>query len=86
VNALRAKDRNDVISRDYHLLVADLAALTPGRAAPVVLLNANVCELLEPKLKQDGFNVLNAGSLVYFPANGHQATFRKQFGEILNRL
>ena len=47
-----------------------------------VLIKANVCKLLEPKLKRDGFNVLNKGRCVYFPASGQQLIFDRQFGEI----
>ena len=50
---------------------------------PSILLKANVCKLLEPKLKGDGFNVLNKGRCVYFPASGQQLVFDRQFGEIV---
>jgi hypothetical protein len=43
----------------------------------------NVCRLLEPKLKQDGFNVLNQGRVVYFPAQGHQMKFQQQFSAVV---
>jgi hypothetical protein len=71
--------RNQIIERDYPKLCEDLARLTPDRSAPVVLLKANVCELLEIRLMHDGFKVLNRGAKIPFPANGHQVRFREPF-------
>jgi len=75
--------RNDIILRDYRLLCDDLASLTPDRSVPLVLIKANVCRMLEPKLSEDGFNVLNRGREVFFPSHSHQRTFQRQFGAIL---
>ena len=50
---------------------------------PLVLIKANVCKLLEPKLNKDGFKVLNKGATVFFPASGNQGFFDKQFREIV---
>jgi hypothetical protein len=63
--------RDAVIVRDYPLLRDDLAALLPDRAVPLVLLKANVCRLLEPLLKRDGFNVINNSGV---PSHGRQPT------------
>ena len=68
VNGLKGKARDQVILRDYLLLRDDLVAILPAKLTPVVLVKENVCRLLEPKLKEDGLNVLNKGRLVYFPA------------------
>ena len=86
VNSLDRATRDSAISRDYHLLRADLAALLPDRSIPIILIKANVCHLLEPKLKKDGFNVLNRGCAVYFPSHGRQPEFHQQFGAILKSL
>jgi hypothetical protein len=59
---------------------------TRWNGVPLVLIKANVCKLLEPKLNEDGFNVLNKGRIVYFPANGRQRDFDRQFREILSDL
>jgi hypothetical protein len=75
--------RDQIIERDYPLLRDDLAALTPDRSAPVVLIKANVCRLLQDRLAREGFNVLNRGVAVFFPAIGRQAQFRRQFGAVL---
>ena len=86
VDGLSDKERDAVIVRDYPLLRDDLETLLPNRTAPVVLVKANVCRLLEPWLKEDGFNVLNRGSPVYFPSNGRQGEFQKQLAAILKPL
>ena len=83
VNKLKGADRDRVIERDYHLLRADLTALTPDRSTPLVLIKANVCRILEPKLRGDGFKVLNGGGVIYFPAAGQQTAFHRQFSGIL---
>jgi hypothetical protein len=71
--------RNEIIERDYPKLCEDLAQLSPDRSVPVVLIKANVCELLEVRLMHDGFKVLNRGVRIPFPANGHQIRFREPF-------
>jgi hypothetical protein len=83
VNGLSDAARDKVIQRDYPLLHNDLVALLPDRRVPLILLKANVCRLLEPKLREDGFNVINNGSPIYFPSNGRQPDFHRQFGVIL---
>jgi hypothetical protein len=83
VNTLSERGRDEVIVRDHPLLRDDLAALSPDHSAPVVLLKANVCRLLDARLTSDGFRVLNAGRAVYFPGNGNQRKFHRQFEEIV---
>lgn len=83
VNKLSDADRDSVILRDYGLLRDDLSALLPDRSKPLILIKANVCRLLEPRLNKDGFNVLNRRSAVYFPSSGRQADFHRQFETIL---
>jgi hypothetical protein len=85
VNARDKPGRDLVIARDYQELCGDLKRLLATRwnGVPLVLIKANVCKLLEPKLKEDWFNVLNKGRIVYFPSNGHQRDFDRQFREIV---
>jgi len=84
VNAPSSSGRNRIIARDYPLLLEDLKSLIAGRPIPLVLIKANVCRILEPKLAADGLNVLNRGRLIYFPATGRQKQFQQQFAEVLN--
>ena len=74
--------RNRAILRDYPLLVTDLKELTPDRSAPVVLIKANVCKVLEPRLVKDGFRVLNRGIRPPFPTY-QPDMFREDFNRIL---
>jgi hypothetical protein len=57
--------------------------LTPDRLVPLVLIKATVCRLLESKLLQSGFTVLNNGIVIPFPAYGWQQKFRGQFDVVL---
>jgi hypothetical protein len=83
VNGLSNAARDKVIERDYPLLRDDLMALLPDQRVPLILLKANVCRLLEPKLREDGFNVINNANPIYFPSNGRQPDFHRQFRAIL---
>jgi hypothetical protein len=77
-------DRDEVIVRDYPLLLDDLASLMPNRSIPLVLIKANVCRILGPLLSKDGFNVLNDGRDIYFPSHGRQTDFKRQFSAVLS--
>lgn len=86
VDGLSDKKRDAVILRNYPLLRADLTTLLPDKSVPIILVKANVCRLLEPRLTEDGFNVLNQARDVYFPSHGRQREFHEQFGAILKSL
>jgi len=77
--------RNLVIANDYPALREDLLELTPDRSVPLVLIKVNVVDVLEPRLKADGFRVLNDGIRPPFPGMGNQPKFHKRFEEILRR-
>ena len=77
-------DRDEVIVRDYRLLLDDLASLTPNQSIPLVLIKANVCRILEPLLSRDGFRVLNGGRAIYFPSNSRQTEFKHQFSAVVS--
>jgi hypothetical protein len=83
VNKAHHSSRGRVIERDYPLLRDDLAMLMFDRTIPIVLIKENVCRILRPKLVRDGFNVLNGDRLIYFPGNGWQKEFHRQFSSIL---
>jgi hypothetical protein len=85
VDGLDEKSRNAIILRDYPQLCADLEALVDDDT-PIVLIKANVCRLLEHRLIEDGFTIINAGTEVYFPSSGQQGRFREQFEAIFKLL
>ena len=84
VNAYDKRRRDLVIEQDYPALARGLKRLLAvnWREIPVILIKANVCKL-EPRLKNDGFNLLNNGRLVYFPSTGRQRDFDRQFRQIM---
>lgn len=75
--------RNDVIDRGYKELCNDLEILAPNRSVPLILIKANVCRKLKPRLAGGGYTVLNGETVVPFPSHGWQTKFRERFGEIL---
>ena len=84
VNDERNRERrNQAILRDYGLLCDDLKTLMSDRSIPLILIKKNVCQILGPKLAADGFNVLNEGSVIYFPSHGRQKDFHRQFSSVL---
>jgi hypothetical protein len=84
VNGLTRRGRDLVIDRDYPELRNDLRQLPADRwsKVPLVLIKANVCRFVEPKLKADGFNVLNKGRNIPFPSHGWTREFDRLFREI----
>ena len=86
INALTGSDRDKIIIRDYPLLRDDLLTLVSDRRIPLILIKANVCQLLAPRLSEDGFNVLNRGRTVYFPSHGRQNEFQQQISTILKTV
>lgn len=83
VNTLGNSERDRVIARDYPLLRDDLEALMFDRSTPLVLIKANVCRILEPRLSADGFKVINRGRVIYFPSTGRQTEFHRQLRGVL---
>ena len=82
VNALNDKKADDIIQRDFDLLIRDLAQYA-GMGTGIVLVKANVCRLLEPKLAAVGFNILNRGEMIPFPGTGQQSNFRAAIRRVL---
>jgi hypothetical protein len=79
-------NRNRVIAQEYPVLGDDLTRLLPNRSTPIILIKANVCRVLQPKLTEDGFTVLDNDIVVYFPGSGRQKDFHRQFKAVLKNL
>jgi hypothetical protein len=75
VNQLKGKTRNNSILQNYMDLVADLKALGDLKGINIVLVKANICRLLEPRLLSEGFDIRNNGIIVPFPSTGQQKRF-----------
>ena len=82
VNRLKDKARDAVICGDFTGLVEDLKRYAQSHTG-IVLVKANVCRLLGPRLTAAGFNVLNAGEVIPFPSNGQQGKFRAAIRRVL---
>lgn len=82
INELNDASRESIIKRDYPQLRDDLVKLLPERSTPLILIKANVCRILMPKLLKDGFRVLNDDPLP-FPSTGHQTEFYHLFSQLL---
>ena len=78
--------RDEKILEWYPMMVKDLKHLMGEKNIPLILVKANVCRLLEEKLKKDGFNVLNNGMAIPFPSTGHQNEFAEKIAEVLKRV
>lgn len=71
VNHEKPKDRNKIILANYDNLVLDLKTVLGKRwnKTYIILIKKNVCELLDQKLKKDGFKILNRGKIIPFSEN-----------------
>jgi len=79
---LTSRQRNELIMDNFSLLVEDLRKHTEADTG-VVLVKANICEILELPLTNNGFKVLNQGKTIPFPSTGQQARFRTAVRPIL---
>lgn len=82
INHSKGKERNAIILRDFPLLVGALREYTRPETG-IVLVKANVCELLEKRLTEAGFNVLNRGTMIPFPSTGQQSRFAECVRKVL---
>ena len=85
VNQLKnKKERNQRILEDFDLLLEDLSDINPEKKIPLILVKANICRELEPRLNDNGFNVLNNNEQVNFPSHGHQNCFHEMLSKFHN--
>ena len=82
INKLSDKIRNETIMADFENLITDLKSLGGIEKYDIILVKANICRLLEPKLKTDGFNIRNNGIVIPFPSTGQQPNFYKTMGRV----
>ena len=86
VNQLKGKERDKTILNDFDNLIGDLENINPKKTIPLILVKANICKILEPRLKQEGFNVLNNGIVVPFPSTGQQKRFHTEISKFHRHL
>lgn len=86
VNHIRnTNERDKVILHSYPELVKDLRTIAKNKQTPIILVKANICDLLADPLKEDGFKVINNGIMIPFPASGQQSKFRERMIKVLKK-
>ena len=86
VNQLKGKIRDNTIFRNFEKLVTDLKKLGDPELINFVLVKANICRLLEPRLLSKGFNIRNNGIIVPFPSTGQQKKFSIEIQKIVGAI
>ena len=85
VNRIQGKRRELAILSDYNNLTHDLKNLCENKNPDVILIKANICRLLERKMRSDGFNVKNGSVIVPFPSSGQQKNFLQEMNKIYRK-
>lgn len=84
VNRRKGKKRDQVILDSVKSLQKDLRRiLEKKKCVKIILIKAHICKILEPILLQAGFNVVNKGVIIPFPAFGHQREFHRRIKRLL---
>src|SRR3989344_9394250 len=81
VNNLRGVKKDKAILEDYNSLVSDLRNNT-RKNTKIILVKVNICDLLEYRLRNEGFNIINRGVRVPFPNHVHQGRFHQEINII----
>jgi hypothetical protein len=77
VNKLSEKLANKKILDNYEEFVQDLLNIIGQKKdTKIILVKANICRLLEGKLLESGFNVINNGVIIPFPMHYHFNSFK----------
>ncbi|MDP3792675.1 MAG: hypothetical protein Q8Q89_03010 [bacterium] len=82
INHLPIGERDRIILDDFPLLIRDLKKVV-RRNEKLILVKSNICRILENKLGDNGFTVINRGTIVPFPATGNQLKFKQKISKIL---
>jgi hypothetical protein len=85
VNGLPDKAREKKILESFPSLVSDLISLDPAKSVPLVVVKANICRLLKPRLSREGFTIANSEDIP-FPGTGRQKEFHERVELVLSRI
>jgi hypothetical protein len=67
VNKLKDSEANNLILQNYPVFLQDLQKILGNKKnIPLILIKRNICELLEKRLLDDGFNVVNQSIIIFF--------------------
>ena len=72
----KPRERSEAILKALPELIDDLNRTLPHRRTRIILVKANI-RLLEARLKQEDFNVINDGEVIPFPSTGQQRNFHR---------
>lgn len=75
VNRLKKRERDEAIIKNYNNLINDLLEFGSRNKLPLFLVKSNICKLLEERLREDGFRIVNHKKCAPFPSSGHQNCF-----------
>lgn len=83
VNKPPDKIADELILKNYPKFLKDLKNLINDSDVGIILVKSNICRLLENKLIDDKFNVLNKCKIIPFPIHYHFETFKKLVRELI---
>jgi hypothetical protein len=86
VNGLADKARDKKILESFPALVRDLISFDSARNTPLILVKANICTLLRPRLDREGFAIANHNEKIPFPGSGRQKEFHEKTKSVLARI
>lgn len=84
VDKLSPAKKREVIIESYPELVKDLKRTINKKKVKIILVKANICRLLENRLLDDGFEVINDKKVLPYPT-GWQKKFCKQVKQLLRK-
>jgi hypothetical protein len=83
VDKLPDKEADELILKNYSNFVDDLKGIIGDKKVNLMLAKKTVCQLLEKRLCDDGFNVLNNGVVIPFPMHYHYKSFEEKVQKLL---
>lgn len=86
VNRLPDADADEMILNNYPRFLEDLLSIGVTKQTPIILIKKNICLLLDERLQQDGYRVLNNGEIIPFPMHYHFETFRSKVEALLTNV
>lgn len=87
VNKLPDREADRLILENYPNFLTDLDVLIKGnKRTPMILVKANIFRLLNKKLVDDGYRVLNGTTMIPFPLHYHADRFHKACTKLMKNL
>lgn len=84
VDKIPDKKADTLILENYPAFLGEMKEFTKHNLqTPIILVKANICRMLDKKLTEDGFNVLNNGLIIPFPMHYHMPDFEKKVRSLI---